>query len=127
MSALLGGAPSAKLILEHQKPVAVSNPKRNTANLRFADNKIFPVVIREMSLQVMSCTLQRSERLPELFEQAAVDIDMGDAGLARLNAYIHSITAGENRPDSNTLKIIVRFVDNDAAKFEQVSKFIASL
>jgi len=47
--------------------------------------------------------------------------------VARINGYVHSIIAGENRPDSNTVKIVIRFVDNDAEKFEVLSKFIAQM
>jgi hypothetical protein len=72
--------------------------------------------------------LQRAENLPALFEQAVVDIDMGEGnGLARVNGYVHSMMAGENRADSNSLKIVIRFVDNDADKFEVLSKFIAQM
>jgi DNA-binding response OmpR family regulator len=111
------------------KPIAAikASPKA-TAQLRFSDHRIFPCIIREMSLQLMSCTLERSEQLPMLFEQVVVDIDMGEAkGLARVNAYVHSLVAGENRADSNIIKIVVRFVDNDAEKFEVLSKFVAQL
>lgn len=122
VSALLGAAPS--------KPIAVSSKPtaKGKAQLRFSDNRIFACVIREMSLQMMSCVMQRSENLPTVFEQAVVDIDMGENnGLARVNAYVHSISAGESRADSNVVKIVVRFVDNDAEKFEVLSKFIAQM
>lgn len=112
------------------KPVvaAVKTIHKTKAQLRFSDNRTFACIIREMSLQLMSCALQRSEKLPTLFEQAVVDIDMGEGnGLARVNGYVHSITAGENRPDSNTVKMVIRFVDNDAEKFEVLSKFIAQM
>jgi len=112
------------------KPVvaAVKSSSRSQAQLRFSDNRIYTCIIREMSLQLMSCALQRTEILPTLFEQAVVDIDMGEGkGLARVNGYVHSIIAGENRPDSSTLKIVIRFVDNDAEKFEVLSKFIAQM
>jgi hypothetical protein len=121
VSALLGTAP---------KPVAVSAKPtaKGKAQLRFSDNRIFACVIREMSLQMMSCAMQRSENLPTVFEQAVVDIDMGDNnGLARVNAYVHSISAGESRADSSVIKIVVRFVDNDAEKFEVLSKYIAQM
>ena len=81
-----------------------------------------------MSLQLMNCALQRTDNLPGLFEQAVVDIDMGASnGLARVNGYVHSLSAGESRADSNTVKMIIRFVDNDAEKFEVLSKFIAQM
>jgi DNA-binding response OmpR family regulator len=127
---LLTGASSA--LLTGAKPVqAVPTPAKTAkaqAQLRFANNRIFPCVIREMSLQLMSCALQRADNLPALFEQAVVDIDMGEGnGLARVNGYVHSMMAGENRADSNTLKMVIRFVDNDADKFEVLSKFIAQM
>ncbi len=107
---------------------AVKAPSKAKAQLRFADHRIFNCNVREMSLQLMSCTLERTDKLPMLFEQTVVDIDMGEAnGLARVNAYVHSLTAGENRADSNTIKMVIRFVDNDAEKFEVLSKFIAQM
>jgi DNA-binding response OmpR family regulator len=129
-ASLLTGATSA--LLTGAKPVqAVPAPTKTAkaqAQLRFANNRIFPCIIREMSLQLMSCALQRADNLPALFEQAVVDIDMGESnGLARVNGYVHSMMAGENRADSNTLKMVIRFVDNDADKFEVLSKFIAQM
>lgn len=111
------------------KPVAVvKTSSKATAQLRFSDHRIFDCTIREMSLQLMSCTLERTDKLPMLFEQTVVDIDMGEGkGLARVNAYVHSLTAGENRADANTLKMVIRFVDNDPEKFEVLSKFIAQM
>jgi hypothetical protein len=107
---------------------AVKSSARTQAQLRFTNNRIFSCVIREMSLQLMSCALQRTENLPILFEQAVVDIDMGNGkGLARVNGYVHSMIAGENGADSHTVKIVIRFVDNDAEKFEVLSKFIAQM
>jgi DNA-binding response OmpR family regulator len=130
-AALLTGSSSS--LLTGAKPVqAVPSPAKPAvkaqAQLRFANNRIFTCAIREMSLQLMSCVLQRTDNLPALFEQAVVDIDMGEGnGLARVNGYVHSMMAGENRADSNSLKVVIRFVDNDAEKFEVLSKFIAQL
>lgn len=126
-AALLTG--SSALIPKPAPAIAAvkASPKAK-AQLRFSDNRIFPCTIREMSLQLMSCTLARTDKLPMLFEQTVVDIEMGEGnGLARVNAYVHSLTAGENRADSNIIKMVIRFVDNDADKFEVLSKFIAQL
>jgi len=112
------------------KPIAaaVKAVPKAKAQLRFSDNRIFACIIREMSLQLMSCALHRSDNLPTLFEQAVVDIEMGEGNeLARVNGYVHSIVAGENRPDSSTVKMVIRFVDNDPEKFEVLSKFIAQM
>lgn len=110
------------------KPVDVPKTAKGKAQLRFANNRVFGCVIREMSLQLMNCLMQRSEQLPALFEQAVVDIETGDGNnLARVNGYVHSIQAGENRPDTNVVKIVIRFVDNDTEKFETLSKYIAQM
>lgn len=109
---------------------AVEAPKtaKGKAQLRFPNNRTFTCVIREMSLQLMSCLMQRADDLPTVFEQAVVDIETGDgSSLARINGYVHSIQAGENRPDTNMVKIVIRFVDNDAEKFETLSKYIAQM
>lgn len=120
---------AASPLIAKPAPVAVSKAAaKATAQLRFSDNRIFACVVREMSLQLMNCVMQRGDRLPTVFEQAVVDIDMGEGkGLARVNGYIHSIAAGENRAESNSVKVIIRFVDNDAEKFEVLSKFISQL
>lgn len=109
---------------------AVNTPKatKGKAQLRFPNNRTFACVIREMSLQLMSCLMQRADDLPTVFEQAVVDIETGDgSNLARVNGYVHSIQAGENRPDTSVVKIVIRFVDNDAEKFETLSKYIAQM
>lgn len=108
--------------------VAPTKTVKGKAQLRFANNRIFGLVIREMSLQLMSGLMQRSDDLPGLFEQAVVDIETGDGdSLARVNGYVHSLQAGEGRPDTNVVKIVIRFVDNDADKFETLSKYIAQM
>jgi CheY-like chemotaxis protein len=120
-AALLTGSPAAA------KPAPAKSAKAQ-AQLRFANNLSFACVVREMSLQVMSCVLQRADQLPQVFDQAVVDIDMGEGkGLARVNGYVHSIMAGESRPDSSIVKIVIRFVDNDVDKFEILSKFIEQM
>ncbi|MET0355353.1 MAG: response regulator [Cellvibrio sp.] len=119
---------SSAALLTAVKPAAAVKPTTKAqAQLRFSDNRIFNCVIREMSLQLMSCSFQRSDKLPGLFEQAVVDIDMGTGGVARINGYVHSLIAGENRAETHIVKIVIRFVDNDAEKFEVLSRFIAQL
>jgi CheY-like chemotaxis protein len=110
------------------KAVAPTKTSKGKAQLRFANNRTFACVIREMSLQVMSGLMQRGDDLPNVFEQAVVDIETGDgSSLARVNGYVHSVQAGDNRPDTNVVKIVIRFVDNDADKFETLSKYIAQM
>ena len=118
----LGAKPAIKAVASPAKSA------KGKAQLRFANNRTLGCVIREMSLQLMSGLMQRSDDLPGLFEQAVVDIETGDgSSLARVNGYVHSLQAGENRADTNVVKIVIRFVDNDADKFETLSKYIAQM
>lgn len=128
---LTGGR--AAITTPAREPTPVSPAKavatlKGRAQLRFSNNRTFACVIREMSLQLMNCLMPRGENLPGLFEQAVVDIEIGEGGeLARVNGYVHSIQATENRPDCTSVKLVIRFVDNDAEKFETLSKYIAQL
>lgn len=95
------------------------------AQLRFA-NITCQLVVRDLSLQAMSGFLVRPDPIPTLFDQAVVDLEDKDGlALARLNAYVHSLQALENNPNTQKLKIVVRFVDNDPEKFAAISKAIA--
>ncbi len=113
------------------KPKAAAPPAKKkgfagAAVLRFPECQI-ECDIRELSLQAMQGFMGRPERMPGLFEQAAVDLeDEQGATLARLNAYVHALVAAEARPDSGQIRITVRFVDNDPEKFEVLSKLIAA-
>lgn len=134
-SVLMGAAkpastpsPTASVSPTPQAKPAAASIAKGKAQLRFANNLTCLCVIRELSLQALNGIMQRGERVPGLFEQAVVDIETGDGNnLARVNAYVHSIQAGEGSPDATMIKITVRFVDNDAAKFETLSKYIAQM
>jgi len=108
------------------KPAAKAKSKtKGRAQLRFPNN-ISACVIREISLQAMSGLMPRSDNLPTVFDQAVVDIETDDGkSVARVNGYVHSIIAGEDKMDTNIVKIVIRFVDNDPDKFEFLSKYIS--
>jgi len=112
----------AKVVSAKKSP---SGNFEGKAQLRFPSSTC-QCVIHELSLQAMSGFMVRPESMPTVFEQAVVDLENknGEA-VARLNAYIHSLQAVENHPDTQKLKIVVRFVDNDPDKFEMISKVIA--
>jgi CheY-like chemotaxis protein len=99
---------------------------KGRAQLRFA-NTSCACVVKDISLQAMNGLIQRAENLPTVFDQAVVDIETDDGeSVARVNGYVHSIQAAESRVDTNVIKIIIRFVDNDPEKFEILSKYIAT-
>ena len=118
------------------KPQAVEQSKKDAsasksrfkgkAFLRFANSVVEQVQIRDLSLQALSGIIARPDAMPTVFDQASVDlVDENGAALARVNCYVHAILAVDPRPDAQSLKITVRFVDNDPEKFEVLSKAIA--
>lgn len=124
VTAAPASAASAPPPAEKQNPVA--RQVKGKAQLRFANNLTCACVVRDISLQSFSGLIQRTDRLPALFDQAVVDIELGDQKeLARLNGYVHTLQAGDNRVDTQVIKITVWFVDNDMDKFEVLSKYIA--
>lgn len=108
------------------RPVSSKTGDKGRAQLRFS-SKAAPVgsVLKELSLQALTALFPRPEALPGLFDQVAVHIlrEEGEEPL-QLNGYVHSLQAGESRPDTKIIKTVVRFVDNDDAKFEQLSRLI---
>ncbi|WP_075187140.1 response regulator [Teredinibacter haidensis] len=118
--------PGASLFAKPAKVVEAKSGGKfdGRAQLRFP-NASGQCIIRELSLQAMSGFMVRPDEVPTVFDQAVVDLEnkKGEA-LARLNGYVHSIQAMENNPNTNKLKIVVRFVDNDPEKFEILSKVI---
>ncbi len=116
---LTGGRPATKAPAAQKQ-----NGGKAKAELRFPAG-VSPCVVRDLSLQAMSGLMQRGEQMPTVFDQAVVDIQMDSGEIARVNGYVHSLQAGENRVDSSVIKIVIRFVDNDPEKFEVLSKFIA--
>lgn len=128
VAALTGGAPAAapKPAVKSAAKKAPKKSAKTKAQLRFP-NTTCACVVRDMSLQALSGLMQRSDPLPGLFEQAVVDIETEGGDVARVNGYLSSIAAGENKVDTNIIKVTIRFVDNDPEKFEALSKFIAKI
>jgi len=100
---------------------------KGQAQLRFTAGTC-PCVIREISLQALSGLVQRSDKLPTVFEPAVVDISSDDGrSVARINGYVHSVAAAEQRQDAGIVKIVVRFVDKDPQKFEFLSRYVTQV
>ena len=98
---------------------------RGSAFLRFPKS-VSECDVRELSLQALNGVIARQDKMPVVFEQVAIDlIDAGGQAIARLNGYVHAVIAADPRPDCDSLKMTVRFVDNDPDKFEALSKAIA--
>ena len=86
-------------------------------------------VIKALSLRDAQWVVRRTDTLPQILESAVLDLEQGEAGhgaeVARLNGYLHAISALEAKPDSDWLQIVFRFVDQDAQKLDYLSRLIA--
>lgn len=123
---VLTGGRTAQVTSNVESPTASGRAEKfnGKAFLRFPHTSC-ECVIREISLQAMGGTMTRPEIIPTVFDQAVVDLinEQGQA-IARINAYIHAISAAEPHTETDRLKIIVRFVDQDPAKMEVLSSLI---
>ncbi len=111
-------------------PAAAAKPKavaRGQAQLKFPGFDT-TCVIKDISLQLLSGLIKRETQLPTILEPVVISIFEVDGGdVARLNGYVHSIQAAENRIDASILKLVIRFVDDDPAKLDLLSRYIAKL
>lgn len=111
-----------------KKAAAPKGPSfSGTAHVHFS-NGTLKCDIKDLSLTGLSGVVERPpvESMPMLFEQASADIeDAKGHPIAKLNVYVNALQASDPRPDSNSLKINLRYADNEPEKFEQLSKVVA--
>jgi CheY-like chemotaxis protein len=118
--------PAAKAAI---KSAAKSGVKaKGIAELRFGSGGSAKCVIKDINLQEMSGIFKRDGDIPQLLEQAVLDIVDQDAGqVARINCYVRMLQAIENNADAATIKIVIRYVDDDPVKLDTLSRFIAKV
>ena len=51
--------------------------------------------------------------------------EIAEGKVARLNGYVHQLAAVDKRMDTDFVSLIIRFVDEDPEKLEDLSRFIA--
>jgi CheY-like chemotaxis protein len=101
---------------------------KGIAELRFGSGGSAKCVIKDINLQEMSGVFKRDGGIPQLLEQAVLDIVDQDAGqVARINCYVRMLQAIENNADAATIKIVIRYVDDDPVKLDTLSRFIAKV
>jgi len=138
LSALTGGkaevvraAPAAAPVsggIAKAPPLVAKTPEpagRGQGQLRLP-NGIQSCVIKALTLKEASLVVRRSDNLPQVLDSAVLDLEQGESNeTARLNGYLHSVAAFEQKPDSDWLQVIFRFVDQDAQKMDYLSRLIA--
>ena len=155
VAALMGGAPQAKPspqakpaakespspasqgsaaalmgnpLVDKPGPAKVAPKIKGIAELRFGSGGTAKCVIKDINLQEMSGIYKREGNVPQLLEQAVLDIVDQDAGqVARINCYVKMLQAVENTEDASTIKIVIRYVDDDPVKMDTLSRFIAKV
>ncbi|MFE8070525.1 response regulator [Marinobacteraceae bacterium S3BR75-40.1] len=106
---------------------AGSNKSLGVAAIRFATHTL-KCIIKSLTLNEIRVIARRGdEAFPGILEQAAVDIEVAEGQMARLNGYVQQLQAVEKRQDTDFVSITVRFVDEDPQKLEDLSRFIARL
>ena len=131
VSTLLGARKPAPAVTprpvvdEDNREAVLRSPAR--AQLRVAGEQL-ACVIRRLSLRDAQLLVRRSARLPSLFESAVLDLEQGteDDAVARINGYLHSLSAVEERVDREWVLVTIRFVDQDPVKLERLSLMIAA-
>ncbi len=134
LSALTGG----KAEVVRAAPAAAAAPKPAPAPVRSAQptgrgqgqlrlpNGTQSCVIKALTLKDATLVIRVSENLPQVLDSAVLDLEQGeDNEVARLNGYLHSVAAFEQKPDSEWLQVTFRFVDHDAQKLDYLSRLIA--
>lgn len=137
VNTLLGGrktpAPTAPAAAPRAVPAPAQDEGRAStsrssarAQLRVAGQQ-FACVIRSLSLRDARLVVRRSERMPSVFESAVLDLEQADEQeVARINGYVHTVAALEERMDCEWLLVTLKFVDQDPAKLERLSLLIAA-
>ncbi|WP_421682847.1 response regulator [Stutzerimonas urumqiensis] len=97
---------------------------RGQGQLRLASGTL-ECVIKAISLKEALLIIKRTDTLPQVLEAAVLDLEQGEADIARLNGYLHAIAALEPKPDSEWLQVTFRFVDRDPQKLDYLSRLIA--
>ncbi len=108
-------------------PAAKSSSFEGVAHVHLPQGSV-KCAIRELSLTGISGMIQRPspEAMPRVFDTATADLQnaQGEA-IGTLNVYVHALQAGEPRANASTVKLSLRFGENDPAQFEQLSKLVA--
>lgn len=97
---------------------------RSVAAVRFADSTLRSVV-KDINLTEIKVICKRDQAFPGILDQAVVDLEISEGTVARLNGYVHQLQAVEKRQDTDFVSLVVRFVDEDPQKMEDLSRFIA--
>ncbi len=124
-----GGVPEAPATPMRPPQPSDKRPSAGKASLsvaavRFAEHTLRSVV-KDINLTEVKVVAKRDQAFPGILDQAVVDIEVAEGKMARLNGYVHQLQAVDKRQDTDFVSVVIRFVDEDPAKLEDLSRFIA--
>lgn len=141
LAVLTGGRPAAAPVRPatapvqtQQRPVATRPASAKTAapaargsgTLRTAAGET-ECLIKAISLKEAVLLLKRGDEYPAILESVVLNLEQGDDTLevARLNAYVHALSAVEQGGSIQWVQLHCRFVDKDPQKLDYISRLIA--
>lgn len=115
-----------------EKPAAATAPPVKpegktpppVSKVRFSGGTL-ECVIRGITLTEVQLRVRYTEAMPGILTQAVVDVPLEEGRVARLNGYVSQLQAVEQRPDSGHIQLVVRWVDEDPRKMEDLTHYIA--
>ncbi len=84
--------------------------------------------VKQLKLTEMLGVAKVADGIPPLLQTVAVDLEFGegeDKKVIRMNGFIQSLKASDPTPDTSTVNIQVKFVDEDPQKMTLLSQYIS--
>lgn len=110
---LSGAVPIAATIpaASHRPPGVVTAKTKVLVPLRFADTTV-PCLLRTVSHESVEGVIRHETALPTILDLVVVDLEH-EGGVARLNGFVHTLQAREDRRETEFVNITVQLVDQD--------------
>lgn len=100
---------------------------KGLAQLR-SSQQTFRCAIKDLNLREIKVVIKNEGAFPQVLDQVVVDIEQlsGDS-VARINGFVTSVQATEQKLDAAYVDVNVSFMDDDPDKLAHLSKYIASV
>ncbi|ALO47664.1 response regulator [Pseudohongiella spirulinae] len=102
---------------------------KGTGLIRWGDVEL-RCMIKSISIDEVLMVSKRAPRHPGVFEQVELTLSSGNSATKTINglqAYVHSTSAVEKRPDSDFVNVLVRFSGPDEEQRKLLSEFIVDM
>ena len=118
-------AASYKSAEEAQRKTRIA--EKVTAQLRIGE-LVLPCLVREITQEQVLAVIRRESGLPTVLDLAVFDfLNPDGSGEANMNGYIHMLQARDPSQESEFVNIVIRFVDDEEAKKQQLQSYINSI